>query len=250
MHPSFICSATIDPLEGLPPFKARVLAKKASFPPQLYVRLGDIASQLYKLFVDKDAIVLEINPLALTEDGEIIAADGKMDMDEDALFRHPEWEKRPFDETDLEAKAQQKNLRFVELDGDIGVCGNGAGMMMTAMDLIVRSGGKPANFCEAGGRTPALDLEEERSNGGETPSYWSCPIPRVTRLLFNLVGGNQRGDEVAMGIVEALKNKNIPAFIRLSGTKQEEGRKILADHGYKSYDTLEESVQAMVQRKV
>lgn len=248
--PSLVFSEIIEPLEGVPPFKARALAKKASFPSELYARLGDVASRLYTLFADKDVIVLEINPLVLTERGELIAADGKMDVDEDALYRHPAWEERPFDGTDLEARAHRKNLRFVELDGDIGICGNGAGMMMTALDLVVRSGGKPANFCEAGG------AHARAGSGRGAIEWWREAIllvlsnPRVNRLLFNLVGGNQRGDEVAMGIVEALKDKKIPAFIRLSGTRQEEGKKILADHGHQTYDTLEEAVQALVQREV
>jgi succinyl-CoA synthetase beta subunit len=158
--PSLVFSEIIDPLEGVPPFKARALAKKASFPPELYARLGDVASRLYTLFVDKDVIVLEINPLVLTAQGELIAADGKMDVDEDALYRHPEWEGRPFDGTDLEARAYQKDLRFVELEGNIGICGNGAGMMMTLE-----------------GHNPALDLEEEQSSGGETRFFSFSPTP-------------------------------------------------------------------------
>lgn len=244
--PCLVFSETINPLEGLPQFKARHVAKKASFPAKLYMPLGQIASQLYKLFVDKDAIVIEINPLVLTENEDLIAVDGKMDIDDDALIRHPEWEKRTFDGTDLEVKARQRGLHFVELDGDVGICGNGAGMMMTAMDLIVRHGGRPANFCEAGG------AHARAGSGRGAIEWWRDATilvlsnPRVTRFLFNLVGGNQRGDEVAMGIVEALKDKDIPVAIRLSGTRQEEGRRILAEHGYKYYDTLEEAVQAIV----
>jgi succinyl-CoA synthetase beta subunit len=247
MDPGLIFSEIIDPQEGLPQFKARSLAKKAGLPSSLYVKLGQIAAQLYEIFVAQDAIILEINPLVLTEGGELYAADGKMDLDDDALFRHPEWAARPFEGTEIEAKARGKNLRFVELEGDIGICGNGAGMMMTAMDLIVRKGGRPANFCEAGG------AHAQAGSGRGAIEWWRDAVDlvlsnqKVTRLLFNLVGGNQRGDEVAQGIVEALRDKKIPAFIRLTGTNQEEGRSILAEHGFRSYDTLEEAVAALIQ---
>jgi len=247
MDPALIFSEIIDPQEGLPQFKARALAKKAGFPPSLYVKLGQIAAQLYGVFVAQEAIILEINPLVSREGGELCALDGKMDLDDDAFFRHPEWAGRPFEGTEIEARARRKNLRFVELEGDIGICGNGAGMMMTAMDLIVRKGGRPANFCEAGG------AHAQAGSGRGAIEWWRDAVDlvlsnqKVTRILFNLVGGNQRGDEVARGIVEALRNKKIPAYIRLAGTNQEEGRSILAEHGFRSYETLEEAVAALIQ---
>ena len=190
------------------------------------MKLGQIAAQLYGVFVAQEAIILEINPLVSREGGELCALDGKMDLDDDAFFRHPEWAGRPFEGTEIEARARRKNLRFVELEGDIGICGNGAGMMMTAMDLIVRKGGRPANFCDLGGGGSAegvVDALEVITRD-----------PQVKSIFFNIFGGITRCDEVARGILEALNRLDMsqyPIVVRLDGTNSEEGRRILAEAG-------------------
>ncbi len=247
--PHRLHSSIVKPLEGLPEFRARQIAQEAGVPRKLLIPIGLIAHQLFHIFLEMDAIILEINPLARTRKGQIVALDGKLEMDEDALYRHPELsiEGRIPGETEVEALARRAKLSYVELDGNIGICGNGAGMMMTAIDLVMRYGGKAANFCEAGGA-------HARAGSGAGAVQWWCKAvetvlanPRVNALLINVVGGNHRGDEVAQGIVEALKERKLPVVIRLSGTRQEEGRQILERAGYHSWETLEEAARAVVE---
>jgi succinyl-CoA synthetase beta subunit len=247
--PHRLHSALVDPLDGLPEFRARQIALEAGVPRELLVPIGSIANKLFQIFQEMDAIILEINPLALTNKGQLVALDAKLEMDEDSLYRHPELsiDGRIPGETQVEALARKANLRYVELDGNIGICGNGAGMMMTAIDLVMRFGGKAANFCEAGG------AHARAGSGAGAVQWWRQGVetvlanPRVKALLINVVGGNHRGDEVGQGIVEALAERKLPVVIRLSGTRQDEGRQILRQAGYHSYETLEEAAQAVVE---
>jgi succinyl-CoA synthetase beta subunit len=170
-------------------------------------------------------MLTEINPLIVTPDGEVKALDSKFTVDDSALYRHPDIaELRDTSAADpLEAFAREKGVVYVKLDGDVGICGNGAGLSMSTVDVVVVAGGRPANFCDLGGGGNAegvVDALEVITRD-----------PQVKSVLFNIFGGITRGDEVARGILEALDRMSIaiPIVVRLDGTNAEEGRKILAE---------------------
>jgi succinyl-CoA synthetase beta subunit len=170
-------------------------------------------------------MLTEINPLIVTPEGEVKALDSKFTVDDSALYRHPDIaELRDTSATDpLEAFAREKGVVYVKLDGDVGICGNGAGLSMSTVDVVVVAGGRPANFCDLGGGGSAegvVDALEVITRD-----------PQVKSVLFNIFGGITRGDEVARGILEALDRMKItiPIVVRLDGTNAEEGRKILAE---------------------
>ena len=243
-------SRSIDVLEGLQPYLMRGVAKEAGIEQGLSTALGDAAAELYGAFCAADASVAEINPLVLTESGELLALDAKFDIDDYALDRHPEWPLAAHlgDESATEAQARRAGLTYVELDGDIGIAGNGAGLMMLTVDLVEKFGGKATNFCDAGGA-------RARPGTGEGAITWWTDVvsivlgnPKVRVFLFNLHGGNHRGDEVAEGLIRGLRQsgRDVPMVVRLSGTRQSEGRRILAAAGIESFDTLEEVAHAAV----
>ena len=173
-------------------------------------------------------MLCEINPLIVTPDGEVKALDSKFTVDDNALFRHPDVsEMRDTAAADpLEAFAREKGVTYVKLDGDVGICGNGAGLSMSTVDVVAHVGGRPANFCDLGGGGNAqgvVDALEVITRD-----------PQVKSIFFNVFGGITRGDEVARGILEALERLDMskyPIVVRLDGTNAEEGRKILADAG-------------------
>lgn len=184
--------------------------------------LGQIIQGLYKLFVDYDAELVEINPLALTNDGRILALDSKVILEDNALYRHEDLLK--------ELGRQEVRDSYVELEGDIGIIGNGAGLTMASMDLVKLNGGNPANFLDVGGGANREHVKESVLKVGSNP--------RVKKIVINIYGGITRCDEVALGIIDALKEVKKPIFVRLLGTNEELGKKILRENGVNVYDDV------------
>jgi succinyl-CoA synthetase beta subunit len=240
--PEKIIRVAIDPAFGLQEYQARELAFAIGIDKSNVREFTTIATGLYRAFVDVDASLAEINPLVVTGEGRLIAADGKIVLDDNALYRHLDLEQlRDVDEeSSEEQQARKAGLSYVKLDGNIGCMVNGAGLAMATMDVIKFYGGEPANFLDIGGGAKAekvkVALEIILSD------------PNVRAVLFNIFGGITRGDEVARGIVEGLKGvkTNVPMVARIVGTNAEEGRKILANANMITAETLEEGAQKAV----
>ncbi|RIK45427.1 MAG: ADP-forming succinate--CoA ligase subunit beta [Chloroflexi bacterium] len=241
--PERIIKVTADPLLGLLDYQARSIAFSLGIEPPLVGGFTSIAKALYAAFVGSDATLAEINPLVLTKDDRWLALDSKMSLDDSALPRHKDFERlRDLDEenaTELRAKAN--GISFVKLDGNIGCVVNGAGLAMATMDAVKLYGGEPANFLDVGGGasveqvTLALELV--------------LADPGVRAILFNIFGGITRCDIVAKGIIEARKRVDVgvPMVIRLVGTNQDEGRRILGDAGLSSFETMRDAARAAVE---
>ncbi|MBV8082482.1 MAG: ADP-forming succinate--CoA ligase subunit beta [Candidatus Eremiobacteraeota bacterium] len=242
-HPDGIAKYRIDPAMGYWPFVGRRVAKEAGIPKEVTAQFVDILGKLYKLFFDIGAMLVEINPLAITKDGRLIASDAKVDIDDNGLFRHPELEawKTDLPSDPLEERARKTGLAYVHLDGDVGIIGNGAGLVMGTLDAVKAAGGEPANFLDVGGGAKA-DIVREAVN-------IVTADPKVKSLFINIFGGITRGDEVAKGLVEALggggwsKDKLV---IRLTGTNEKEGRAVLQANGIKSVETMNEGAKQAV----
>ena len=240
--PEKIIRVAIDPAFGLQEYQARDLAFAIGIDKSNVREFTTIATGLYRAFVDVDASLAEINPLVVTGEGKLIAADGKIVLDDNALYRHLDLEQlRDVDEeSSEEQQARKAGLSYVKLDGNIGCMVNGAGLAMATMDVIKFYCGEPANFLDIGGGAKAekvkVALEIILSD------------PNVKAVLFNIFGGITRGDEVARGIVEGLKGvkTNVPMVARIVGTNAEEGRKILANANMITAETLEEGAQKAV----
>jgi succinyl-CoA synthetase beta subunit len=224
--PDALVRLHIDPLEGFQPWVARRLVFGAGVAdPGEQKQIAAIVEQLYRCFVESDAMLCEINPLIVTPEGEVKALDSKFTVDDSALYRHPDIaELRDTSAADpLEALAREKGVTYVKLDGNVGILGNGAGLSMSTVDVVVTAGGQPANFCDLGGGGDAegvVDALEVITRD-----------PQVRSIFFNIFGGITRGDEVARGILDALDRIEIavPIVVRLDGTNAEEGLKILED---------------------
>ena len=224
--PDAIARLHVDPLEGYQPWQARRLIYAAGIDdPNEQKQLLSIVEQLYRCFVETDAMLAEINPLVVTPDGEVKALDAKFTVDDNALYKHPDVdEMRDVEAADpLETFAREKGVTYVKLDGDVGILGNGAGLAMSTVDVVAHVGGRPANFCDLGGGGDAegvVDALEVITRD-----------PQVRSIFFNIFGGITRCDEVARGILTALDRMDIsePIVVRLDGTNAEEGRRILAE---------------------
>ncbi|MBW8741451.1 MAG: ADP-forming succinate--CoA ligase subunit beta [Acidobacteria bacterium] len=224
--PDALARLHVDPLEGFHPYQARRLIYGASIDdPNEQKQILAIVEKLYRCFVESDAMLCEVNPLIVTPDGEVKALDSKFTVDDSSLFRHPDIaEMRDVEAADpLETFAREKGVTYVKLDGEVGILGNGAGLSMSTVDVVVVAGGKPANFCDLGGGGDAqgvVDALEVITRDDQ-----------VRSIFFNIFGGITRCDEVARGILTALDQMQIklPIVVRLDGTNAEEGRKILAD---------------------
>ena len=225
-NPDALVRLHVDALEGYQPWVARRLIYGAGVEdPSEQKQIADIIGKLYRCFVECDAMLAEINPLIVTPDGEVKALDSKFTVDDSALYRHPDIaEFRELSAADpLEAFAREKGVTYVKLDGFVGILGNGAGLSMSTVDVVVVAGGKPANFCDLGGGGNAqgvIDALEVITRDEQ-----------VRSILFNIFGGITRCDEVARGVLEALAQMQItlPIVVRLDGTNAVEGRQILAD---------------------
>jgi len=206
--------------------------------------LTKVVRLLYRAIPERDALTAEINPLVVTGDGRVVAGDAKLETDENAAFRHKELEERystVIEGDQYEVEAKKRGLTYVSLDGDIGVIGNGAGLCMGTLDLVQRAGGEAANFCDIGGGAKA----EVVKNALQV----ILMNPKVKGVLINVFGGITRADEVARGVVEAraaLKMK-LPLVVRLSGTNEEEGKRILRENGIEPGDNGWEAAQKIVE---
>jgi len=224
--PDALARLHIDPLAGFQPFQARWLCFAAGITDRgEQKQVIALVAKLYEVFVACDAVLCEVNPLIVTPEGEVRVLDSKFTVDDNALYRHPEVaEMRDLDAYPAEERAaREKGVTYVKLDGEVGILGNGAGLVMSTLDMVAQAGGRAANFCDLGG-------------GGDAEGVVDAlevitADPQVRSILFNIFGGITRGDEVARGILEALGRMEIrqPIVVRLDGTNAEEGRRMLAE---------------------
>lgn len=241
--PEKIHKFSIDPLIGIPDFLARkfafVLFKEVSLVNQMAV----ILQNLYKLFIEKDASLAEINPLVLTDQANLLAVDGKMTFDDNALYRQPEVLTlfEPTEDEKVEATAKEKGFSFIHLSGEIGCMVNGAGLAMATMDMIKLYGGTPANFLDIGGS----------SNPNKVIDAMSLLLkdPKVKVVLINIFGGITRCDDVASGLLTAFQKlkTDIPVIVRLTGTNEKEGREMLRGTRFKVAETMGEATRMAVE---
>lgn len=241
--PEKIARMHIDPAWGPWDFQIRDLIARAELDKRASREIASVIKKLYQVFLTSDASLAEVNPLVVTGDGKVIAADGKFEVDDNALFRQKELLKfREVSEADpIEAEAARRGVPYVRLEGDIGIIGNGAGLVMTTLDIVTRNGGKPANFLDLGGGAKADTVR----NALEIVLL----NPNVKGVLFNIFGGIVRGDEVAKGIIEATRTMDIkvPIVVRMSGTRAAEGLEILKDTNLIPAATAQEAAQKMIE---
>jgi succinyl-CoA synthetase beta subunit len=224
--PEALAKLHVDPLIGFQPYQARWLCFTAGVrDPDEQKQVIALVGRLYEAFVGADAMLCEVNPLIVTPAGEVKALDSKFSVDDNALYRHPDIaEMRDVEAADPQERlAREKGVTYVKLDGEIGILGNGAGLVMSTLDVIDQVGGSPANFCDLGGGGDAEGVVEALEV--------ITSDPQVRAILFNIFGGITRGDEVARGILEALQRMTIedPIVVRLDGTNAEEGRRMLVE---------------------
>ena len=222
--PEAIATLHVDPLLGFQPFHGRRLAYEAGVDADLVRPIGAFLERLYAAFVAEEAMLVEVNPLIVTPERALVALDAKVTLDGNSLYRHPEnAELRDLSSEDpQERMAKERGLTYVKLDGNIGILGNGAGLVMSTLDVVAQHGGAPANFLDAGGGSKA----EAITAAVEV----ILSDPGVKAVLFNIFGGITRCDEVARGLIEAFNqiNPQVPFVVRLDGTNGEEGRALLA----------------------
>ena len=224
--PEAIVRLHADPLLGLLPYQVREVTFAAGLEGEVAKGVGRTLTHLYEAFEDLDASLVEINPLVVTSDGRVLTLDAKVTVDDSSLYRH----EAVAGMHDVEAadpqeqRAQEVGLQYVKLEGDIGILGNGAGLVMSTLDVVAQAGGEPANFCDVGGGADAEQIS--------TALDIVTSNVQVKSVLFNIFGGITRGDEVARGLLSAIERTGItlPIVVRLDGTNAEEGRQILAEN--------------------
>jgi len=225
--PEKIVKCAVHPVVGFSPFQARKLSAALGLDAEQRKPFAEIVRNLYRLFLEKDCSLVEINPLAVTEDGRLLALDTKINFDDDGLYRHPEIrEMRDPDEEDpLEVAAKNAAVNYIKLDGNVGCMVNGAGLAMTTMDMIKMAGSEPANFLDVGGGASAEQIEKA--------FRILTSDPNVKCILVNIFGGILRCDRVSAGLIQAAKNieMELPMVVRLQGTNVEEGRRMLQESG-------------------
>ncbi|MCW8918518.1 MAG: ADP-forming succinate--CoA ligase subunit beta [Gammaproteobacteria bacterium] len=242
--PEKIVSVAVDPIVGLQSYQTRQVAFALGLEGSQVRKLGAIMISLYRLFTERDASMLEINPLVVTGEGHLIALDAKVNLDESALYRQPAMVKLrdASQEDEAECRARQHDLNYVRLDGNIGCMVNGAGLAMATMDLIKLTGGEPANFLDVGGGTTAEKVAEAFK--------LILSDEKVKAILVNIFGGIVRCDLIAEGIIAAVKevDAKVPVVVRLEGTNVEQGRRMLAESGLaiEATDQLTEAAQRVV----
>jgi succinyl-CoA synthetase beta subunit len=223
--PEAIATLHVDPLLGFQEYQGRQLAFDAGVDADLVRPATAMLSKLYDAFAGEDAMLVEVNPLIVTPERELRALDAKVTLDGNAMFRHPDNAslRNPSGEDPQEQMAKERGLIYVKLDGDIGILGNGAGLVMSTLDVVSQAGGQPANFLDAGGgsKADAIVSAVEVILSDE----------KVKAVLFNIFGGITRCDEVAKGLIEAFEQvrPEVPFVVRLDGTNDEEGRRLLAE---------------------
>lgn len=239
-NPDSIVRIYVDPLLGLLPYQVRELVFDAGLEGDVAKGVGQVLNNLYKAFTESDASLVEINPLVATEDGRVLALDAKVTIDNSSLFRHSDiGEMHDVEAADPgEQRAQEAGLQYVKLNGDVGILGNGAGLVMSTLDVVAQAGGDPANFLDVGGGADAEKISEALDIVASNQ--------QVKSVLFNIFGGITRGDEVARGLLSALEDSDIdlPIVVRLDGTNAEEGREILAENTPENVHTEETMLDA------
>jgi succinyl-CoA synthetase beta subunit len=240
--PEKIFKVHINPSLGVRGYQTTYIADGMNLPRELWRDFHKLVVDLYDCFIANDASLTEVNPLVITGEGKLLAVDGKMTVDDNALSRHPRLaEMRDFEEEpDSEREARIAGINFIQLDGDIGCMVNGAGLAMSTMDIIKLFGGEPANFLDIGGGAKAEQVA--------TALRLILSDANVKAVLFNIFGGITRGDEVARGIISALEqvDTDVPMVVRLAGTNAEEGREILAGAAMETATTLSEAAHKAV----
>jgi succinyl-CoA synthetase beta subunit len=238
--PEAIVRLHIDPLLGLLPYQVREITFAAGLEGDVAKGVGRTLSRLYKAFEGLDASLVEINPLIVTGKGRVLTLDAKVTVDDSSLYRHEDIAAMHDVEAadPQEERAQQVGLQYVKLDGDVGILGNGAGLVMSTLDVVAQAGGEPANFCDVGGGADAEKIS--------TALDIVTSNEQVQGVLFNIFGGITRGDEVARGLLSAIERTGItlPIVVRLDGTNAEEGRQILAENTPENVRTEETMLEA------
>jgi len=241
--PEKIFKVHIDPAVGFKMHQATYLASGMGIDKSLWKQFGKITSNLYNCFVSSDASLAEINPLVITGEGNLMAVDGKVTIDDSALYRQPKLAEMADDSIApaSEQRAKEAGLSFIQLDGNIGCMVNGAGLAMTSMDIIKLFGGEPANFLDIGGGANAAKVQ--------TALEIILSDPKVKAVLINIFGGITRGDEVAKGIVAALEkiDTDVPMILRLAGTNAKEGLEILAEANMPTAETLSDAATKAIE---
>ena len=242
--PEKIVRCAVHPAVGFSPFQARKLAVALGLDAQQRKTFAEIVRNLYRLFLDKDCSLVEINPLAITGEGQLLALDTKINFDDDGLYRHPEIRdmRDPDEEEPLEVVAKNASVNYIKLDGNVGCMVNGAGLAMTTMDLIKMAGGEPANFLDVGGGASPEQIEKA--------FRILTSDPNVKCILVNIFGGILRCDRVSAGLIQAAAkiDMKLPMVVRLQGTNVEEGRRMLQESGlrFTVADGLYEAAQKAV----
>jgi succinyl-CoA synthetase beta subunit len=242
VSPEKIIKMSIDPTMGLMDWQARKIALQLFSDPKEMRQAAAILVKLYRLYVETDSSLAEINPLVITPDKKVLAIDGKMNFDDNALFRQSEILKmrEATEDEKKEIEANEKGLSYIKLDGNIGCMVNGAGLAMATMDMIKLYGGEPANFLDIGGSSSPQKVVEAMNI--------LLSDSNVKAVMINIFGGITRCDDVARGLVTALKeiNTDIPVVIRLSGTNAKEGLEIIREYGLPTVSTMSEAAQKAI----
>ena len=232
-NPEAIVRLHVDPLVGLLPYQVREVVFAAGLEGDAAKGVGRTLRNLYRAFEDTDASLVEINPLIVTTEGSVLTLDSKVTVDNSSLYRHEDIaELHDVEAADPEEqRAQEVGLQYVKLDGDVGILGNGAGLVMSTLDVVAQAGGEPANFCDVGGGADAEQIS--------TALDIVTSNRQVKSVLFNIFGGITRGDEVARGLLSAIEQAGIdlPIVVRLDGTNAEEGRRILSENAPPNVNT-------------
>ena len=240
INPEAIVRLHVNPLLGLHPYQVREITFAAGLEGDVAKGVGMVLTNLYKAFEGLDASLVEINPLVVTREGRVLTLDAKVTVDDSSLYRHEEIAGlRDVEAADpQEERAQEVGLQYVKLDGDIGILGNGAGLVMSTLDVVAQAGGEPANFCDVGGGADAGQIS--------TALDIVTSNQQVKSVLFNIFGGITRGDEVARGLLSAIERTGLtlPIVVRLDGTNAEEGRRILAENTPENVLTEETMLEA------
>lgn len=244
--PKKIIKIFIDPVLGFRSYHARQMASKMGYSGKSMLKLATIFQKLYKITMEYDAELIEMNPIVETIDGQFVAADARIIIDDNALFRHPQYQVRLLSEektelTPEEIDARKAGLAYVKLNGNIGIMGNGAGLVMATLDAVQLYGGKPANFLDVGGGASEEQIVKALNI--------LLVDPQASVIFINILGGITRCDDVARGILEAKKKANFikPMVIRLVGTNEEKGRRILVEAGIHVLDSMDEAAKKAVE---